>query len=243
MVATWRPIIVFDVETRRHHEFDRRMGLEEKVAALEEMDLHELFDLAADLDILLGNRNKLESVRPYIADSLRKKADKAALKLFGCEVYAIGCRMVNACDPAMVWVVDDNHDEASVLRAFVDYLLRYGEHAPVLCGFNIREFDIPVVRTRSIVSGLDLPVMFPRNTREDRFDHDNVFDIRDVLSEGTLDDWLRMWDLPPKTGRGDMVEGMSPAEVRQYCADDVERERMLANMVLRHHRTFQEYVE
>ena len=55
-----------------------------------------------------------------------------------------------------------------------------------------------------------------------------------MFDEGNLDTWLRMAGLPPKTAKGGDAPNMTTAEVQQYVADDVERERLLVRKILPH---------
>lgn len=224
--------LVWDAETILHRDFTRIMGIDEKVAAAEDMDLQDLIDLAEDEDIKLGNRNKIESIRPFVQDSLRKTARRGAMKMYGCEIVAIGVGGINS-PKVTAWATDEEHTEEDVLKTFMEALHR---QPTMLVGFNIRDFDIPVLRARCIALGIPWPDYLPQNKFEDRVDRTAVFDIRDVLAEGPLDTWLKMLGLPPKTARGSLVANMSPEERRQYVADDVERERRLARIVMRQQR-------
>lgn len=229
--------VVFDIETKRHSEFKTIMGIDVKLAHLDDMDFQDLIDFAAENEIKLGNRNKIESIHPYLKDALNKEANRAALKMYGCEICAIGVGGINS-PKVVAWVTDVDHSEEEVIRHFISAIQN---RQPLLVGFNIKDFDIPLLRARCLALGIPWPDFLPQ-TKDDRYSN-SVFDLRDVLYEGSLDVWLRMLKLPPKTAHGSDVERMTPQERRQYVADDVERERRLARLVMRNHNQLATLVE
>ncbi len=216
---------VFDIETHRHLEMTERLGHDQKIAVLENItEYSDLVDFAASEGILLGNRKDPDKVRAHIIAHFQGIIEKAALKAYGNQIYAIGIADLAGGNPR-VWCADDKHDEGDVLRGFIEYLASKGPC--VLAGFNIRGFDLPTIRIRAAALAIKLPWWWPETVRRDRYETSWVFDAMDVLHEGTCDQWLRMFGLPPKTGSGANIANMTPKQVAQYCADDVERERLL----------------
>jgi hypothetical protein len=221
--------IVFDIETRRAVGLSDKLGIQEKVMGLDAMEVDELISLAHDEGIKLGKRNKRESIYSHLVDHYGKVIEKAALKPYGAEVYAIAFGGLGGGSIKTMAVTEEAPETVVITR----FLAALEKIAPVLLvGFNVRNFDIPILRTRCALLGLSWPDWMPQNRRQDKYNDDVVWDIQDVLDEGNLDTWLRVCDLPPKTAQGGSVQDMSPREVAQYCADDVERERMLARRII-----------
>ena len=140
-----------------------------------------------------------------------------------------------------VWATDEERTERDVIIAFLSHLESYGGGV-VLMGFNIRGqggwrkgFDIPVLRTRCILLGIPWPEYLPQTIREDKFSP-ALFDLCDVFSEGSCDDWLAAAGLPLKSASGAAVASMTPDERREYVANDVELERLLCGLVLPNHK-------
>ena len=247
--------IVFDLETVRHPELRTWLETDEKIARLEGCDLLQLHQVAEANEIKLGNRTQYASVHKKIKDHFEDQVNKAALSVCGAQITTIACREIAGVLedlesyragedymsddwPGMVWTATEEHSEYFVIEAFLEHLESYGDPV-VLMGFNIRGsggpgqkgFDIPILRARAAVLGTRWPHWLPPNLREDRYSK-NLFDVRDVLFEGTLDSWLRMTGLPIKTASGAAVQDMTPQERGDYCANDVELERMLCGLTL-----------
>jgi hypothetical protein len=236
---------VFDIETRRHPQLRASLGIDEKVARLDDLEVDDLKLVADREEFKLGNRKTREAVYSKIVDDFDRLVSKAAVKLFGCEIYAIGCAFTYkdaAVQALAVGETDDgDRDEKAVIQAFMALLER---EAPVcMMGFNIRGFDLPVLRTRCIQLDIHWPEWLPQTRREDKYERDYVFDIQDVFDEGNLDTWLRMSGLPPKTAKGSDTQNMTAREVAQYVAADVERERMLVMKILPHVWHYRELLE
>lgn len=217
--------IVFDIETVPHPQLGLNLGFDQKLETAKKCSLDDLKRLVSLEGIKLGTRNQEASIRKCVVSHYEKERDRAALKLYGFAICAIG--MVDLYgDEVTTWVVDDDHSEAQVLQAFVAELV---EVPSILCGFNVRGFDIPRILVRAAAYRTVLPTWFPCDERAAKYDRRYVFDCQDVLSEGKLDYWLRMFGLPLKSATGAAVSGMTPEERRQYVANDVECERQLVN--------------
>ncbi|MCP3882372.1 MAG: hypothetical protein GY701_28855 [Sulfitobacter sp.] len=233
-------MIVFDIETRRHPDLKKNLGVDAKIARLDGLEVDDLKVIAEHEGVKLGNRKDPEKVLSCIVDHFERMVDKAALRIYGAEVACIGYADIVG-GPVMVKAADDDCTEKQLIQRFIAAL---DVDAPrCMTGFNIRGFDLPMLRARCALLGLYWPSWMPATVREDRYETDYVFDAMDVLSEGSLDTWLRVSGLPPKTGKGSEVQDMTPEDTARYCADDVERERMLLQKVLRNVPKHQDLLE
>ena len=212
--------VVFDIETLSVPNIREIIGVEDDLATLRQMPVEALHDFCTTHEIKLGNRTKEEAIRNHAIAHIEKQIGKAALKPYGCQIFAIGCADLADGKPR-VWA---GRKELVILKAFVNLL---SEAPAILAGFNIRGFDLGCLRARCLINSVALPNWFPEDERVDKYDRNNVFDARDLLPEGRLDIWLKAFGLPPKTASGSQVAEMSDDEVRQYCGEDVERERLL----------------
>ena len=219
--------LVIDIETRRHPDLKAHLGIDEKVARLDDREVDDLKIIAEAEGCKLGNRKNREAIYSKLLDHYDGMVTKAALRLYGNQVCAIGIGLVHDESSCQVAVVGDtnHHSEEDVLNAF----LRYVDQESPCCimGFHVRGFDIPVLRTRCMLLGLPWPQWLPRDRREDKYELEYVYDLRDTLDEGSLDTWLRVAGLPPKTSHGAAVETMSPTEIAHYCGGDVNRTRLM----------------
>lgn len=165
-------------------------------------------------------------IAEYIKNARQKQIDEAGLDLDLCEVAAIG------------WEGDDNEgaiylrsltDEARMLRDFwraVDGRL--------LVGFNILHFDLLVLLRRSLYLGVSAPPI-----QVDRYRHDNVLDLADVLSFGRkehlrpLSFYCKRFGIPhDESVTGAQIASLVAAgdwqAVSRHCYDDVQATRALA---------------
>ena len=248
--------IVFDIETIRHPQLETWLGTEEKVDRLNDVSPENLVKIAAAADIKIGNLKDPAKIKDKIVRAYRSELDDAAVKQYGCSICTIAAKpvyWVATClewiregrelperenyEPPKAWTVTDTHSERDIILAFLECLAEL-DAEPVLMGFNIRGtkswkqgFDIPILRVRCAMLGITWPRWMPSNLSDDRRSH-RLFDICDVLSEGSLDQWLRMAQLPPKTAGGAEVQDMTPEDRALYCCNDVELERLLCGVVL-----------
>lgn len=216
--------MVFDLETVGAANYLEISGIGDTVDKIVDMEFQDLMRYCEEHEIKLGPRKNEKVIREYAIEYQQKKVAKAALFSYGLEIYAIGVADLFE-GKVKVWTTNETHTEKDVVKAFYNHLM---ERPVVLATFNGREWDLPVVRARMAVHGCgQLPWYFPETKTEDRYNKTTIFDVRDYLLDGKLDTWLRVFGLPPKTGRGDKVAEMTPKEVQAYCGDDVERTRLL----------------
>jgi len=260
MTFSERVGVVFDLETIGHPDLDIRLRTESKLMELRSLPPDDVRAWAEMRDISVpSNIKDTAKILKRVEDALMNARDKAALKPFGNQICAIAARPVvgasydvqsvisgseSSAWDGMVWAIEGDKTERDVILAFLSYLESFGDNV-VLMGFNIRGqggwrngFDIPVLRTRCILLGIRWPNWLPPTLREDRF-HASLFDLCDVFSEGSCDDWLAAAGLPLKSASGASVESMTPTERRDYVANDVELERLLCGLVLPNHNKLQ----
>ncbi len=249
--------IVFDIETIRHPDLRKWLGTDEKVARLEGLPVEDLLEVAQRNEIAMGKMVNLEPIYNKVKAHFEDQYRKAALKQYGAQICTIAAKnVVGAVDdlavireggtlaeqtgyqPPIVWTADDKWSERDIIAKFLKYIFEEDTHI-MLIGFNIRGtapgrkgFDIPMLRARCAVLELPWPTQLPRNLSEDRHHDRHLFDICDVFGEGSCDSWLRMCQLPVKTAVGSDVQNMTPQERAEYCANDVELERLLAGLVM-----------
>lgn len=206
-----------------------------------------------------ANWKKPEPMFRKCRDHFDNLIDKAATKQWGCQIRSIACKDVAGVTgdlawirenkgalpkkpgytPPMVWTCDENHDEREVISAFWEHIVSCYQENVTFIGFNIRGrggwkkgFDIPILRVRHAMLGIPWPGWMPDTCLHDLRYSIHLWDICDVLQEGTCDQWLAMAGLPQKSASGADVANMTPKEVAIYNADDVEKERLLAGIVM-----------
>ena len=70
-----------------------------------------------------------------------------------------------------------SHNENDILVDFFDFLSHYSQY--ILCGHNIKEFDIPYVCRRWIIHGLKLPLQLSIKDKKPR----------EILNKDTMEIW------------------------------------------------------
>lgn len=230
MKDTWNPDrgIVFDVETIPHPDMETNLGFHQKAEFAKKASAADLQMVVERDQVKVGNAKKVDKIREATIKHYEREVRKAGLTLYGSQVCAIGWTPIDSSS-VTTFVVDPEdpeRQEINVLSAFARMLLE--EELPsVLCGFNIRGFDLSMIRVRCAFHGIYLPDWFPVDEKADRYDRRLIFDAQDILHQGPLDYWLRMFGLPLKSGSGARVKDLKPEELRGYLANDLECERQL----------------
>jgi hypothetical protein len=114
-------------------------------------------------------------------------------------------------DGEMIEWADSN--EGNMLRSFATYL---ADENIRLCGFNLREFDLPFLHVRLAMH--QAPAMFLPAIK----DFDRVLELRDVLTSGPLSTWMRAFGLGEKDVDGQAIAELPLAEALAHCKKDVE---------------------
>lgn len=250
-------LLVFDIETRRIADLRKLLGTDEKIERLAGMDVADLRRVADRNDIAVAaNWKDPEKILNKVKTGFEDMVNKAALKQWGAQICSIACKPLRGVheslkflrtgkaisdepgyEPPMVWTVNDTYDERQIIHAFMSHLQTYAV-PPILGGFNIRGttpgrkgFDIPMLRIRCALLGIEWPTWLPSTMYEDRISK-MLFDFCDIVKEGTCDQWLKVSGLPPKSASGSSVQDMTPEELFVYNANDVELERLLTGLVI-----------
>jgi predicted PolB exonuclease-like 3'-5' exonuclease len=103
-----------------------------------------------------ANYRDPEKIAAYIAEKQAEQVNKAGLDLDLCRVVAIGL-MVEGASVVQVLMAKDHDEEAQMLRELWASLTK--DRHPVLVGFNILGFDLPVLIRRSQYLGVPYPRM------------------------------------------------------------------------------------
>jgi|SRR5262245_7272872 len=110
-------------------------------------------------------------IEEYVRTKQREQLERAALDVDLCQVVAIGVMQQNGPDP-FVMLARDVTDEASMLRAFFAKL-----DQERIIGFNVLDFDLPVLLRRALYLDIDAPII-----QLDRYRHPRVLDLMQLLS-------------------------------------------------------------
>lgn len=126
-----------------------------------------------------------------------------------------------------------DYSEAKLLQAFFQFFERA---KPRLVSYNGRTFDLPVLKYRAMLHGVQAPWLYRSGDRysnyQYRYDNEWHYDVMDVLSDfgasraAKLDEVSRLCGFPGKFGiDGSKVAGMYEEgrlqEIRDYCEADV----------------------
>ena len=116
----------------------------------------------------------------YIEEARRKQLDKAALDLDLCEIAAIGIGL----PLASYQQTRQTTPEADMLRGLWSFVRNIQSNGGVLVGFNCLSFDLPILLRRSLYLGVE-----PPSIAVDKYRHDGVIDVADVLTYGGRMAW------------------------------------------------------
>ncbi len=172
-------------------------------------------------------------IAAYIAEAKQKALDRAALDLDLCRIVALGFHLGFTDAPPSVFLGQDEHEEARAMELFWSTVA----DRPLL-GFNILQFDLPVLIRRSQLLGVLTPPL-----QLGRYKHPSVIDLMQVLSfDGLvqprgLQFYARRFDLvtdpDPHTG-ADIARLVAAGDwdaVTDHCRRDVATTRALARRI------------
>jgi len=173
-----------------------------------------------------------------IADKIRQAEEEhasnylrnAALDPLTGRVVCIGVA-VGQADPFLF-----SGDERTMLGAFWDSLCQ-SERAPLILGFNSKQFDLPFLIRRSWKHRVAVPGWIRRG----RYWSDSIVDLREVWqlgdsrAHGSLAAICRHLGLGEKSGSGadfGTLWETDNAAAREYCLQDVRLTRDVAHILL-----------
>lgn len=168
-------------------------------------------------------------IAAYIEEANQAALAKAALDVDLCRVVAIGIGRGSSVD---VSTAPSEAHEREILKCFWQDIGN-----TELCGYNVLDFDLPVLLRRSLYLDVDAPKI-----EVGRYRHDRVIDLMQLLSfDGKLkfrglSFYCKRFGIPnadETTGAdvGAMVERGDWDGVRTHCRQDVEKTVALARRV------------
>jgi len=178
---------------------------------------------------------KPESIEAWLAENRESAALDALAKTSFDGGRGHVCTIAWAKDdgPVLSFRADSIDREAEALTAFFSALDPY--HSETLVGHYITGFDIPFLRKRAIVLGIEMPpnTTFPRDPKAwDKNVHDTMYMWAGAKDRIGMDELCEILGIP---GKGDF-DGSMVAEawangehdkIARYCASDVERTRAI----------------
>lgn len=193
----------------------------------------ELKRLAPEFDpeeVKLGNVKDEQKILLKLAEAKVKLyqdfADKAALNANSGRVAMIGIITHNLFVP----LISDDDGEAEVLKMFWEQVSKCIGESMTLCGFNIKEFDLPFLIRRSWKLGVRIPLMVAGLERRYPVWHECFVDLREMWLMGnrspdkgtsSLDALAKFFGLKPKKGNGQDFWKMNRQEQLEYLEHDV----------------------
>lgn len=143
----------------------------------------------------------------------------------------------------IAWAHDDNevgatiniNDEREVIRHFYDCLKLIDDKQSIFCGHNLYGFDLPFLKQRSIILGIEPPKTLLKAMNSKAWDGciaDTMFMWAPERDKHTsMDKLCKAFGIG---GKGDFDGSMvadtwetDPQKVIDYCKDDVERTRKI----------------
>ena len=156
-----------------------------------------------------SNYKDPDKIKAYIAEKQLKQVADAALDLDLCEIVAIGMVFF---DVRYVWTRDIT-SEGEMLHAFWELVATAQRERGNLVGFHCLAFDLPILLRRSLYLGIPAPKI-----PVDRYRHDGVIDVADVLTFGGRMTWRSLAFYAKRFGipHDDSVKG---EQIPQLVAD------------------------
>lgn len=182
-----------------------------------------------------GNLKKAESIEAWLAENRETAADEAVAKTSfdGGRGHICTIAWAKNANEVRVRHAATLADERAVIEAFFDDLDPY--HQEIIVGHNIAGFDLPFLRKRAIVLGIQLPdpTSFPRDPKPwDKGIFDTMTAWAGAKDRVSMDNLCGILGIPGKDGfDGSQVAAAWLAgehdRIAEYCADDVRRTRAI----------------
>lgn len=175
--------------------------------------------LGADIEAPANYKDPVK-IAEYVRQKAADRIEQAALHAYLAGVVAIGWADLFEGDVHVAAGTIAQEKETLSIFAAAMHNIRADE--VIVCGWHIREFDLPFLSARCALHGVQMPRWWPHSK-----DWQRVYDAKDTLGEGKLAQWLAAFGLPPKTADGSQVANMTTQQIADYCCDDVHAEREL----------------
>lgn len=179
-------------------------------------------------EVKLGNVKDEQKILEKLADAKTKLyqdfADKAALNANSGRVAMIGLLEDGKFGPLTV------DDEAAALTVWWELVSENMGAHNMMCGFNIKEFDLPFLVRRSWKLGVHIPLMTVALERKYPFWHECFIDLREMWLMGerspdkgtsSLNDLAKFFGLKTKEGNGKDFWKMDRKSQLKYLEHDV----------------------
>jgi hypothetical protein len=178
-----------------------------------------------------ANYKDPEKISAYIAEADRQALNKAALDVDLCRVVALGWRD-ELSGKTDVRIAANEDEERDMIAAFWKYM-----GTGTFIGYNVLDFDLPVLLRRSLYLGIEAPKIDLGKYR-----HDRVIDLMQMLAfDGklkyrSLGFYCRRLNIPSDdktTGAdiGEMVARGDWGAVEAHCRADVDKTVALAERI------------
>jgi predicted PolB exonuclease-like 3'-5' exonuclease len=184
-----------------------------------------------------GTIKKQDSIDKWYAeqfdDAVEEALHKTSFDGAMCHIIAIGCAAND--DPPVCFYAEKPDEEQKLLRDFFEFVsaLSY----PTIVGHNVLEFDIKIIKQRSMILGVERSPAIPWDAKpwdKNPFDTMKQWDQRNNIG---LDKLAKAMGFDGKSGiNGSMVYGMWQSgkhdQIKAYCMDDVDQTRKVAKRMI-----------
>lgn len=180
-----------------------------------------------------GNLKDPEKIKASVIEKTASRRAKLGLDPHTARIVVIGTQPENGVDPVISQLTTED-DEFCDLHVLA---LALRDH-PIICGYYIRQFDLPMLMRRAQLLDVDFPRIDLR-----RYSNPDVIDLYDVITfDGTLQNGAMKLTLDAVCRRfgivvedahtGADVEALVAAgdyaAVAAHCRADLDRTRQLA---------------
>jgi hypothetical protein len=197
--------LVIDIETRAD---SRLLGdsdyLEEVSKDWKNNAIKDEFKLQAWKDEKLATHIRTMALRPTTG------------KVVAIGMASLGSGRNKKRDPRTL-VLCDMDSEPMVLADMIYHLDNIFPGKRIVCGVNVRKFDIPFLTARCAINDIELPDWWPFIR-----DWHNVADTMDILGDqGKLSDWCRAFGIEQPDVTGQEVTSLSREDLIEHCRQDM----------------------
>jgi DNA polymerase elongation subunit (family B) len=171
-----------------------------------------------------------DKIAEYVREATAKAISRCALDIDLCQIVAVGIYDPEADQPITLHLASNGVEEGAALEAFWEA----ARHRSIV-GFNILNFDLPVLIRRSQYLNVD----YPHTISVDRYRSTHV-DLAELLSFNrkispwrSLDFYCRRFGIDvPDLVKGKDIDALVKAEdwagVARHCRSDILKTKLLA---------------